>query len=209
MSSYERDHNSPSDRLAAELSTFGGHVVDGLEAIRDLVRAAIDDLGNKVRDDLRSQGRRLDRIESQLVTSAELSVTEAERLADLALAMREIGSVPDVRGHVVQAPQPTPDPSATVGAMSDLQARAEALTIAVRDDVLGVFSELQADLRAFRLQLEGLREEVEALREELDNGASPASMSADKEAELGRLATEVRLLRRRFQLQAGGDGSGQ
>jgi hypothetical protein len=206
MTSYERDHNSPSDRLAAELSTFGGHVVDGLEAIRDLVRSAIEDLGNAVREDLRSQGRRLDRIESQLVTSAELSVTEAERLADLALAMREIGQVPDIRGDVAQ---PAPDPSATVGAMSDLQARAEALTIAVRDDVLGVFSELQGDLRGFRLQLEGLREEVEALREEFDNGATPASMSADKEAELGRLATEVRLLRRRFQLQAGADGAGQ
>ena len=206
MTSYERDHNSPSDRLAAELSTFGGHVVDGLEAIRDLVRAAIDDLANKVREDLRSQGRRLDRIESQLVTSAELSVTEAERLADLALAMREVGQVPENRGHLTQ---PSPDPAASVGAMSDLQARAEALTIAVRDDVLGVFSELQADLRAFRLQLEGLREEVEALREEFDNGASPASISADKEAELGRLATEVRLLRRRLQLQAGVDGAGQ
>jgi hypothetical protein len=206
MTPYERDHNSPSDRLAAELSTFGDHVVDGLEAIRDLVRAAIDDLANKVREDLRSQGRRLDRIESQLVTSAELSVTEAERLADLALAMREIGQVPDARGHLAH---PAPDPSATVRAMSDLQARAEALTIAVRDDVLGVFSELQGDLRSFRLQLEGLREEVEALREEFDKGASPASMSADKGAELGRLATEVRLLRRRFQLQAGADGAGQ
>jgi HAMP domain-containing protein len=206
MTSYDRETHSASDRLAAELSTFGGHVVDGLEAIRDLVRSAIEDLGNKVREDLRSQGRRLDRIESQLVTSAELSVTEAERLADLAVAMREIGHVPDVHPHTAQ---PAADPSATVGAMSDLQARAEALTIAVRDDVLGVFSELQADLRSFRLQLEGLREEVEALREEFDNGASPASMSADKEAELGRLATEVRLLRRRFQLQAGQDGAGQ
>jgi hypothetical protein len=58
MTSYERDHNSPSDRLAAELSTFGGHVVDGLEAIRDLVRSAIDDLGNTVRDDVSTASSR-------------------------------------------------------------------------------------------------------------------------------------------------------
>ena len=80
----------------------------------------------------------------------------------------------------------------------------EALTIAVRDDVLrGVFAEVQRELRSFRLQLEGLREEVEMLREELDAGR-PVSMEVDKEAELSRLATEVRLLRRRLQLQSTG-----